>query len=88
MLMQLINKKVLIRKPVLQNTLVFLVETYLKPVLGDSYEIGHCDIDFCNVYVELCGIGTEVEMTLKQEIIELIRLSATKSVRDVGFSFP
>ena len=27
-------------------------------------------------------------MTLKQEIIELVRLSATKSVRDVGFSSP
>ena len=27
-------------------------------------------------------------MVLEQEIIELVRLSATESVRDVGFSFP
>ena len=27
-------------------------------------------------------------MALEQKIIELVRLSATESVRDVGFSFP
>ena len=27
-------------------------------------------------------------MTLEQEIIELVRLSATESVGDAGFSFP
>jgi len=27
-------------------------------------------------------------MTLKQEIIELVRLSAAKDVGDAGFSFP
>jgi len=30
----------------------------------------------------------EIEATLKQEIIELVRLSVTKDVEDVGFSFP
>jgi len=28
----------------------------------------------------------EVEITLKQEIIELVRLSATEGIRDAGFS--
>ncbi len=27
-------------------------------------------------------------MTLEQEIIELVRLSVTEDVRDMGFSFP
>ena len=31
-------------------------------------------------------IGTEVKIILKQEIIELVRLGATESIRDVGFS--
>ena len=72
----------------MQDTLVFLVEAYLKPVLDYFSEIGHCKVDFCNVHVKLCWISTEIEMTLKQEIIELVRLSAAKDVRDVGFSFP
>jgi len=29
----------------------------------------------------------EIEVTLKQEIIKLVRLSATKDVRNIGFSF-
>jgi len=28
----------------------------------------------------------EVEITLKQEIIELVRLSTTEGIRDAGFS--
>ena len=30
----------------------------------------------------------EIEVTLKQEIIELVRLSVTKDVGNVGFSSP
>ena len=57
-----------------------------KPVLGCSSEIGHCIVDFCNIYVKLCWISTEIKVTLEQEIIELVGLSATKSIRNVGFS--
>ena len=88
MLMQLINKKISIGEPVLQDALVFLVKTYLKPVLGDSYEIGYYKVDFCNVYVELYKVGMEIEMILEQKIIKLVRLSATEGVRDTGFSSP
>jgi len=56
--------------------------------LDDFSKIGHCEINFCNAYVKLHGISTEVEITLKQDIIELVRLSAAESVRDVSFSFP
>ena len=42
---------------------------------------------FSNVCVRLHRISMEVETTLKQKIIKLVRLSATESVRDVGFSF-
>jgi len=65
----------------LHNALV--VETYLKPVLDYSYKIG-----YYNVCVKLHWISIEIEATQKQEIIKLIRLSAVKGVRDVGFSFP
>ena len=68
------------------TTLIFLVEAYLKPVLGHSSEISYCKINFHNV--ELYEINTEVKIILKQEIIKLFRLSTTESVRDEGFSFP
>jgi len=47
----------------LQDILVFLVEAYLKPVLGYSSEIGHCKVDFC--CVKLHGISIEVETILE-----------------------
>jgi len=56
-LMNYIDKQVPIKELVLKDTLVFLVETYLKPVLGYSSEIGHCKIDFHNIYVKLHWIG-------------------------------
>jgi len=67
--------------------LVFLVEAHLKPVLGYFCEIGHCKVDFCNVYVKLHQISAEIEAILKQEIIELVRLSAAEDVGNMGFSF-
>ena len=80
------QKQVPVGELVLQNTLVFLVEVYLKLVLGYSSEIGHCEVDFHNVHVKLCWISAEIQVILKQEIIELVRLSATKSIREIGFS--
>ena len=59
---EFINKLVLIKKLVLENTLIFLVKAYLKPVLGNSREIDHYKIN------------------------KFVRLSATKSVRNMGFS--
>ena len=72
----------------MKDVLVFLVEAYLKLVLGYSSKIDHCNVDFCNVYVELHWISMEIQTTLKQEIIELVRLSTAKDVRDTGFSSP
>jgi len=72
----------------LQDALVFLVEAYLKPVLDYSSEIGHCKVDFHNVYTELCQISVEIKTTLKQEIIKLIRFSAAEGVENTGFSSP
>ena len=72
----------------MQNILVFLVEVHLKLVLGYFYKIGHCNVDFCNIYIKLCWISMEIEVTLKQEIIELVRLNATKGISDTGFSSP
>jgi len=72
----------------LKDALVFLVEAHLKPVLGYSSKVGHCEVDFYNVHVELHQISMEVYMALEQEIVELVRLSTTESVGDVGFSSP
>ena len=80
MLTQLINKKIPIGELVLQNALVFLVEAYLKLVLDNSYKISHCEVDFHNICVELHKVSMEIEITLEQEIIELVRLNATESV--------
>ena len=66
----------------------WLPQHYFKPVLGYFSKVGHCKVDFCNVCVELHQISVEIEVTLKQEIFEFVRLSATKDVRDVGFSSP
>jgi len=63
-----------------------LVEAHLKLVLDYSSEISHCKVDFRNVYVELQQISREIYVILEQKIIELVRLSTTKDVGDVGFS--
>ena len=49
----------------MQDVLVFLVKAHLKQVLGYSSKVGYCKVHFHNVYVELCRIGTEVEMSLE-----------------------
>ena len=72
----------------MQDVLVFLVEAHLKPVLGYSSKIGHCKVDFCNVYIELYQVSIEIKAALEQEIIELVRLSVAESVRNAGFSSP
>ena len=70
----------------MQDALVFLVEAHLKPVLGYFHEIGHCKVDFYNVHVKLYWISMEIEAILKQEIIELVRLSIAKDVGNIGLS--
>ena len=49
----------------MQDILVFLVEAYFKPVLGNSSEIGYCEVDFRNVHIKLYRISIEVETTLE-----------------------
>jgi len=49
-------------------------------------EISHCKNQFCNVYVKLHEISIEVEIILKQKIIELVKLGVIKSIRDMSFS--
>ena len=88
MSIQLINKKILIGEPVLQDILVFLIEAHLKLVLSNFYKVGYYKVDFYNVHIKLHGIGVKVEVILKQEIIELVRLNTVKSVSDAGFGFP
>ena len=72
----------------MQDALVFLVKTYFKPALGYFSEIGYYKVDFCNVCIKLYQISVEIKMILKQKIIELVRLSVVKDVRDMGFSSP
>ena len=87
-LIQLVHKQVPVREPVLKDALVFLVKAYFGPILSYSSEVGHCEVNFCNVHIELHQVSIEIQATLKQKIIELVRLSTTKSVRDAGFSSP
>ena len=71
----------------MQDILVFLVKAHLKLIPDFFYEVGYCKVDFCNVHIKLHWISMEIEMILKQEIIELIKLIAAENVGDVGFSF-
>ena len=57
---ELINKLVSIIKPVLKDVLIFLVEAYLKPVLGNPRKIGYCRINFCNIYIKLYRVSVEI----------------------------
>jgi len=86
-LAKLINKLVLIREPVLKDTLIFLVKAYLKLVLGNSQKINYCKVYLWNVYIELYRIFMEVQIALEWEIIKLVRLSITKDIRNMCFSF-
>ena len=70
----------------MQNILVFLVKAHLKLVLGDSSEISYCKVNFCNIYIKLHRISIKVKMTLEQEIIKLVKLSAIKSIRNINLS--
>ena len=60
MLIAFVNKAVSIRKSVLKDILIFLVETYLKLVLDNLREIGYCKFDLCNIYVELHEICVKI----------------------------
>ena len=69
----------------MKDILVLLVETHFKPVLDDSREIDHCKVDLCNVNIRLYNICMKIKTILEQKIVELVRLSTTGSVRNVGF---
>ena len=60
MLVKLIDKVVSIRKPILKNTLVFLVEAYFKLILGNSREVDYCQVNFCNIYIKLYEICAKI----------------------------
>jgi len=47
-------------------------------------EIDHCEIDFFFISGESQSIGTEVESTLKQEVVELVRVRTIKGVWNAG----
>jgi len=47
-------------------------------------EIGYHKIDFFFIGGKLQSIGTEVESTLKQEVVELVRIRAIKDIQNVG----
>jgi len=64
-MVELINKVT----SVIEDSLLFLVEFYLKPVLDYTGKIGYCKVDLCNIKCELCYVGIEVEAILKQEIV-------------------
>ena len=70
----------------MKDTLVFLFETHLKPVLGYFRKIDYCKIDLGNIYIKLYKIFIEVKVILKQKFIELVRLSDIKYIENIGFS--
>jgi len=55
--MEFINKAVPIKELVLKNTLIFLIKAYLKLVLDNLKEVGHCKINFCDIGIKLHSIS-------------------------------
>jgi len=47
-------------------------------------EISHRKIDFFFIGEKLQGIGTEVESTLKQEVVDLVRIRVVEGVQNAG----
>jgi len=47
-------------------------------------EIDHCEIDFFFISRELQSIGIEVESTLKQEVVELVKVRTIEDVWNAG----
>ena len=43
-------------KLVLEDTLIFLIEVYLKIVLDNFQKIYHCKVNLCNIYIKLYKI--------------------------------
>ena len=60
MVTELVDKATSVLKPVMEDSLFFLVKFYLKLVLCFTSEIYYCKVDFYNVRYELCQIGMEV----------------------------
>ena len=54
MLTELIDKVTSVLKPVIEDSLLFLVKFYLKPVLGYTSEIGYCEVNLHDIRDELC----------------------------------
>jgi len=48
-------------------------------------EIDHHKIDFLFISGKLQSIGMEVELTLKQEVVKLVRIKTVKGVWNAGF---
>jgi len=60
MLIEFIDKVVLIKKAILKDILIFPGKTYLKIVLGNFREIGYCKVNLCDVYIELYRICMKI----------------------------
>jgi len=65
MLIEFIDKVVLIKKPILKDVLIFLGKTYLKIALDNSRKIGYCKVNLCDVCIELYRICVKIQITLK-----------------------
>jgi len=54
MLTELIDKVTSVLKPVIEDSLLFLVESYLEPILSYTSEISYCEVDLHDIRGELC----------------------------------
>ena len=82
--LEFIHKKLLGKEPELCVAEVFLLQYNFEPILHYTGKIGHHKIDFFFISGKLRGIGMEVESTLKQKMIELVKIRAVEGIQNTG----
>lgn len=68
------------------HTDFFLVDTCFEPAESNVSKISEGEIDLCSVIRKLRLIGTEVEMTLEEELLEGLGVCTTKWFRFPGLN--
>jgi len=67
----------------MMNTLILLLQCYLKPVLYHSGHISHCEIDFVEIRLKESWSRAEVKTTLEEETVKLAWVRPIKDVRNM-----
>ena len=80
MKLELIYKEMPSKKPELGITIVFLLKNDLELILSNTRQVGYYKVDFQLIWRKLLRVGLEVELILKQKVVELVEVWTIKSI--------